>query len=336
MSSKWSKKFQYGIEVTRGTLVAATRVWTGDVFQMASDTRLQRIESDAFGARGSARRVAVQQFEFGGTLVNSHGIFQQLPFLFNCGIKGGVTGGEVTPSQGDYLWTFNPSFTAANSPNAFTGEFSFDDQEWESGYCMFKEYRISGEISQGPDPSPVKIEADFFGRKKAKSTFTAGQSLHTPTGMNAKLARLYSDSSWAGVGGTEVAAQLRAFALTLVTGVRPNHTGGADDTFTHHSEGIIGWNFGFTLESGATAQSFYDAHRAGSTLFLRFDIAGPQIGSGTNHRFRFDMSGIPEEVNPDGEDDAGLNLSSFTVSDLYDGTGAKHMALAVTTNVNAV
>ena len=336
MGSKWSKYFQYGKESTRGTLVAATRVWTGEAFVIKSDTSLGRVEDEVFGVRAASRRPNVQQNLFEGTITNNHGIFQQLPFLFLHGLKGGVTGSEVTPGQGDYLWTFDPSFTAANSPNSFTSEFDFNGQEWEAGYCMFNEYRISGEISQGPDPSPVKIEADFFGRSMAKSTKTGSLSLHTPTGMNAKLARLYMDTSWAGVGGTELASQLRSFDLTIMTGVHPNFNGSADTEFTHHSESIIGWNLGFTVESGSEAATLYDAHRAGTTKYFRLDIVGPQIGSGTNHRFRFDGSGLVTEANPDGSDDRGDNLSSFSISDLYDDTGAKLMKLAVTTDTSTI
>jgi hypothetical protein len=49
-----------------------------------------------------------------------------------------------------------------------------------------------------------------------------------------------------------------------------------------------------------------------------------------------DMSGILEEATPDDSEDRNDNLSSFTMSDLYDDTGAKHMALEVTTNTNVM
>lgn len=336
MGSKWSKYFQYGKETTRGTLVPATRVWTGEAFEINSDTRVERVPDEVWGVRAASRRATVQQYLVEGKLSNQHGIFQQLPFLFLCGLKGGVSGSEVTSAQGDYLWTFSPSFTAANSPDSFTGEWDFDGQEWEAGYCMFKEIRISGEISQGADPSPVKIEADFFGRKSSKSTKTGSLSLHTPTAMNAKLARLYMDSSWAGIGGTEMAAQLRSFELSIITGVQPNFEGSSRDDFDSHSESIIGWNLGFTVKSGTEAAALYDAHRAATPKFFRLDIVGPQIGAGTNHRFRFDGSGLLTDVSPDGSDDRNTNLSSFTVEDLYDDTGAKHMALSVTTNTSAI
>ncbi len=336
MGSKWSKYFQYGKESTRGTLVAATRVWTGEEVMVTPDTEPQRVTGEVFGVRAASRRPNVQQFQTNMTLSNQNGIFQQLPFLFLCGLKGGVTGSEVTSAQADYLWTFSPSFTAANDPDSFTGEWDLNGQEWEAGYCMFKEIRISGEISQGAAPSPVKVEADFFGRKSAKSTKTGSLSLHTPVGMNARNARLYIDTSWAGIGGTEAAAQLRSFDLTIITGAQPEDYGSAREDFDAHSESIIAWNLGFTIKSGTESAALYDALRAQTTKYFRLDIPGPQIGSGTNHRFRFDGSGLLTDASPDGSEDRNTNLSSFTVEDLYDDTGAKHMALAVTTNNNAI
>lgn len=336
MSSKWQKYFQYGVESTRGTGVAATRVWTGEAFQFTPDTRPQRVTDEVWGVRAASRRAGTQQFLMNGTLTNNFGIFQQLPLLFLCGLKGGVSASEVTSGQGDYLWTFSPSFTAANNPDSFTGEWDNNGQEWESAYCMFREIRISGEISQGAEPSPVKLEADFFGRKAAKSTKTGSLSLHSPTNMNAKLARLYIDTSWSGIGGTEATSQLKSFDLTIMTGVTPAFYGSSREDFDVHEEAIIGWNLGFTLKSGTESEALFDALRAQTTKYFRLDINGPTIGSGTSHRFRFDGSGLLTDASPDGSEDRGTNYSSYSVEDLYDDTGAKHMALSVTTNTNAV
>jgi hypothetical protein len=334
MASRFFSKVQYGKETTRGTAVAATRMWTGKALNIPSDTKADYTAED-FGLRVESRRASVQQRIYENKLLSEHGIFQQLPILFGGGLKGGVVASEVTPSQADYKWTFTPSLTAANAPDAFTIEMGNDQQEYESEYCMFTRINISGEIGQGIDPSPVKIEADFFGRQLTASTFTAALSPPAPTGMNAKLARLYIDPTWAAVGSTELANLLRSFEIEILTGVHPNFSGSGNDYFNIHSEGLIAVMATFTIETNASAIAIMAAQRAQSLAVARLDVVGPVIGSGTAHRLRLDIGGRYEEVTLNDTEDRGDDLSTFALHGLYDDTGAKLLQCEVTTTLNA-
>lgn len=331
MGSKFFNKVQYGLESTRGTAVAATNIWTGQSVPLSSDTRAEYPE-EVFGVRAASRRSSVQQKEYRGSLNSDHAIFQQMAFPLSCGLKGGVTLAEVTSGQGDYKGTFTPSLTAANSPEAATIEIVDDVQAYEIEYAMFERLHWACDISQGNDPSPVKFDADFFGRQISAVTATGSLSLPTPTGMNGKLSRLYLDTAWAGVGGTEIASLLRSWDFEIITGLHPNHTGSAYDYFTHHSEGIIAVMLSFTVESGSVAAAKYLLQRSQTFQAARLDIVGPQIGSGTNHRLRFDVGGYFEEVSLNDGDDRGDNLSSFTLKGVYNDTGAKLIQCELTTD----
>ena len=334
MGSKFLSKVQYGLESTRGTPVAATRMWTGNALTIPSDTKIVYPE-EQFGVRAASRRSAVQQKEVRFTLGSEHGIFQALRLLFETGLKGGVTWAEVTPAQGDYKGIYTPSLTAANAPKAATVEMGDGDQCYEAEYCMCERIHLSGSIGQGAEPSPVKIEADFFGRQLTATTFTAAQSPHTPTGMNSALARLYLDTAWAGVGVTELSNLIRTWDLEILTGIHPVHSGSENTYFTHYNESVIGVMLGFTVEAGAVSAAKFLLQQAQTFQAAQLDIVGPQIGSGTNHRLRVQLGGTFEEATQNESDDRGDNLSAFVLHGLYNDTGAKELVVEVTTNVDA-
>ena len=333
MSSDLFSKVQYGLEnpASHGTAVAATNIWTGKSMGVKSDTTPE-YPVENFGVRAESRRATVQQKQYSDTLVSEHAIFQQMWFPLLCALKGAVTPTEVTGGQGDYKGTFTPSLTAANSPDSATIEIIDDVQAYEVEYCMFSRLHWSATINQGNAPSPVNFEGDFFGRQISAVTATGSLSLPTPTGMNAKLSRLYMDTAWAGVGGTEIASLLRSWDLEIITGLHPNDTGSANDYFTHHSEGLISAMLSFTIEHGSVAAAKYLLQRSQTLQVARLDIVGPQIGSGTNHRLRFDVGGYLEEVNLRDSQDRNDNLSSFTLKSVYNDTGAKLLQCELTTN----
>lgn len=334
MGSEFFNRVQYGKESTRGTPVAATRLWIGQMPAIKTD-RKPVYPKEHFGVRADALRSVIHQYLYVNTLSSEHGCFQHLPVLWGCGLKGGVTATETTGGQGDYAWAFTPSLTAANSPDSLSLRMGDDVQAWISEYVMFERIRISGQVAQGADASPVNVEADFFGRQLATTTFTAGQSGPTLEPLNAKLARLYLDTSWAGVGGTELANALRTFDIEILTGVHPKFSGAATKIFNGHSEGVISVMGTFGIEGGSGANTILANQQAGSLAVARLEINGSQIGSGTSHQLRIDFSGTYEDADPISGADRGDNLSTFVLHGFYNTTGAKSIQVNMTTDINA-
>ena len=166
MGNRFFSKVQYGKETTRGTAVAATKLMLGKVPAVGSD-RKPVFPSEDVGINTPAVRSVIHQYLYQNTLSTEHGYFQQMPVLFGCGLKGGVTPTETTPSQLDYLWTQTPSLVSGvdNAQNSMTIELGDDTQAFEVEYAMIERIRISGNVAQGQDASPVSVEADFFGRQ---------------------------------------------------------------------------------------------------------------------------------------------------------------------------
>lgn len=336
MGSEFFNLTQYGKEDpgARGTPVAATRLFIGQMQPIKSD-RKPVYPVEHRGVRAESFRSVIHQYLYTNTLSTEHGCFQHLPLFLGGGVKGAVTPVEQTTDQDDYLWAFTPSMTAANNPDSFTLRMGDDNQAWISEYCMFERIRISGQVAQGAEASPVRVEADFFGRQIQEGSFTAAQSEPSLEPLNAKLARLYMDTSWAGVGNTELANLLRTFDIEILTGVHPNFAGSAAKTFNRHSEGIIAVMGTFGIEGGSDAADLFADHQANTFSVARLEINGGQIGSGDNHQLQIDFGGTFEDVTPISGAERGDNLATFVLHDYYDTVASKKLQLNLTTNINA-
>lgn len=334
MGSRFFSKVQFGKESTRGTAVAADTLLLGRVPAVNSD-RAPVFPREDVGVNAAAVRSVIHQYLYSNTLSSEHGYFQLLPVLFGCGLKGGVTATETNVGQGDYAWAFTPSLTAANSPDSLTIEMGDDVQAFEAEYAMFERIRISGQVAQGMDASPVTVEADFFARQLTPTSFTGAISLPTAEPINAKLARFYLDTSWSGVGGTEKTNILRSFDIEILTGVHPKFSGSGYKYFNTHGEGLIEVTANFTFEGNSDADAIFDLHQANTLSVARLKISGGTIGSGAAHSLSIDIGGKWESVSPLASEDRNDNLHSAVLRGHYDATGAKLLQVNVVTDVSA-
>jgi hypothetical protein len=337
MGERFFSKVLIGKEnpASQGTAVAATRLLLGKVPAVNSD-RKPTIPDEDVGIRARGVRAIVHQYLYSNTLSTEHGYFQQMPLLFSS-LKGGVTPSETTPAQGDYLWNQTPSLVAgvSNAPDSFTIELGDDVQAFEAEYAMFERIRISGQVAQGMEASPVNVEADFFSRQLTPTTFTPAIALPAAEPMNAKLSRFYLDTAWSGIGGTEKTNILRGFDIEILTGVHPKFSGSGYKYFNTHGEGLIMATANFTFEGTSVADAIFDAQQALTFQAVRLEIGGGAIGTGLNHRLRIDIGGVWESVSPLGGEDRGNNLHTATLIDYYDATGAKNLQVETVTNISA-
>jgi len=337
MGNTFFNVVQYGGEATRGTAVAADKIWGGmapNNLKIGSDIKPTFVE-EMNNVRAAGRRVAIYQHMYRNNLVTQHTTFQQLLFPLSCGLKGSVTASEQTSAQSDYLWAFTPSLTAANAPESATVELSDDVQNWEIEYCMFDKIMLSGSIDQEGGDAPVTGDFGFFGRQLTKSTKTAAIALPTGEFMNSKYSRLDLDTAWAGVGGTELTNLLRSWQIEILTGVHPDSTGGANNYFNAHKEGLISIMGTFTIEGGSAAVARLDEQRAGTFGVVELQVNGSQIGTGDTHNLTIDIGGFIESADPINSDDRSDNLSTFVIHGTYDTTGAKMLQVNLTTDTNA-
>ena len=326
---------QYGKELaaSKGTAVAATKIRVGTAPRVITDSKPEFI-TEQFNIRMESRRAHVYERLYMNTLVTPNAGFQQFILPFATGLKGNVTASEQTSAQGDWKWTFTPGLTQAagdNAPDSFTLQVGDDQQGWRIPYCMTDRISIKGKVSQDGGAAPVSLESGFFGRYIEENALTAGQALEGSAPANAKLAQLYVDSSWAGVGGTEVADGLDEFTLEILTGVHPVFRGSGANYFNRHAEGIIGYTATFVVEH-ALRDELMSSQQAGSLQVARLKLTGSQIGSGVNHSLIVDMGGAWEDVSAIDNSDRGDNLATIALRAMYDDTGAKGLQVELITN----
>jgi hypothetical protein len=329
-------KYQFGLETTRGTAVAATRILGADIKAVPKDRVWESIMY-ADGSRANANNKRNDEFLVRDSLTFPQGYFQAIPVLGQCSLDGTITPVEQTVSQGDYLWGITPSLIAANDPDTITLELGDNTQAYEIEFVMFDSLKFAWTIAQDGGSSPVSIEAGYFGRQVTPTTFTAGQSLHSGiVPMNGKLSRMYLDATWAGLGTTEQTATFRGAEVEILVGNHPKMLGSANKYFDTHGEGEIAAMATLTLEGNATADAIFDLCQAGTNRALRLEINGPQIAAGVNYRLRFDLFGYFSEVIPLGENSLGNNLHKAIFNSLRDATSSNMIDVSVITNHNTV
>lgn len=338
MGSRVFTKAQYGLESTRGTAVAATRV-----IALAPDDQRPVPMDRTWEPReyGNGRKSAQQAHVYGQKLVEdelaiSSGYYQILPAIFNCLLDGSITPAEQTPSQSDYKWDVAPSFTAANTPKTLTLEVGDDTQAYEMEHLMFKSLKLSAPIPDGQSAAPVAISAPFFARQVTATTFTSSQAVHSGLEyMNAKLTRLYLDTAWAGIGVTEQASTLRGVEVEIMTGNHPKFFGSANRYFDTYGEDKIGALLTFDLEGNSTADAIFDLMQAGTTRAVRLDFNGSQIGTGVNYLCRFDVFGRFISVEPVSKHVNGNNIHRVVFASEPDSSG-NELDIDVITNHSTV
>ncbi len=333
MGEKTYVKAQYGVEVTRGTPVVATRIWPGTV-SVPSDRTPKRTKF-MDGTRLPAHKRTIGQIHVDGiSLACDNMTFQALPILGVMALKGTATGAEVTTGQADYLWDFTPSWTATNAPKAITLEYGDDTQAYEIEYCMAKRLRFSGKMG---DDSFIKCEAELFGRQITPTTFTAAQALAGTELMLANMTKIYIDTAWAGLGGTQITGLIKEWALEMTIGTHAKFMGDGSKLMTTHGEGIIDAILTMTYEGNAAADTQFDLFQAGTERAIRISVSGSQIGTGTYHNLTLDLFGGYDAVVPLGGEDNGNNLHTAIFSINSDRQATAHaLAMKVTTSINAV
>jgi len=337
MANRFANKYQFGTETTNGTAVAADTLIVGPEINAVEPDRQPKFHDDSLGVRGRSSRVSFGNYLWNHTLSIPDGYFQILPALFSMLLKGEVSPSEQTADQDDYLWTHNPALTGSNALDSVTLELGDDTQAYEAEYVMAERLRMSGQISQSRDYSPVSLEADLFGRQLTATAFTGAIAVPTVNPIDAKLSRIYIDALFANAGTTEKTNLLRSWDLEIIGGAHPKFTGSANKYYDTHGQSYVEVMLTLMFERNANADTEWDTFRLGTEQAIRLQVdSGVAIGTGDNHTLTLDMWGAYEYVRPIDSEDRGNNIDAVLFRAMYDGTDGDLFDCAVTTNVAAI
>lgn len=195
-------KLQAGLEATRGTPVAATRIQPINGYMVENIERTKVHEQrnsfiDIYRSFQTKRSVELRGLTTSPT-------FEDLPWFLQSFVKGGVTG--VLSAVTVYTYTFTPT-VASDDLKTVTWEVGDDTQAFQVPYCLGDRLEL-----QFTADRPAVMTCDYLGQKATKQAFTGALSDRVTEDINGSQMTAQIDSTT--IGTTTVTNVLSArFAL---------------------------------------------------------------------------------------------------------------------------
>lgn len=331
MSLRIFKTARAGLEATRGTNVAPTRILYFDEGQHQQEVktiRPQQLRNSYFGWYSAAP----------GTETNSLGMsgmvsYDDLIWLGNTHIKAVAAG---TGAGSDKTWTFVPT-AATDDIKSATVQFGYSDgisatqPGVELGYVLGDELTLkwdkTGDGMVTFDSKMVTPEAAV-----QISAFTGALSDRTVQLASCNTTVVTIDS--ATIGTTTDNFWIDA-AWTLNNGFKHlytlNNTTAAQATFRPNARG---WKFeGTRYYGGAAADTEWDAYIAKTIRKIRIKTTGPVLGA-SNYSAQLDLYGVYTDMKWAEVD--GLGVQKFTLEPVFDPTASTDFSLTVVNATAAI
>lgn len=319
------RKVQFGEESNKGTLVAATVQMVGD----ATYTEEQDFYRSPYpaGVRSNVGGLGVITRKGVMVEIASDLTAEEILWPLNCGVKD-VTGVD---SSGDVTHTYAPELTTG-IPTLATATIEYIESDGstnhvarEFGYGLCSEFSIEWAFNQ-----VAKLTHKWFARASQSSTPTG--SLTAYSGRKALVSPLlsvYLDTSWSGIGGTQLSGTVRSCKLDVSTGLAPDYKldGRADLDFTKYKVGPLTAKLSMVLELDASGATQIASYRSNSGLFIRLKQLGDTVVAAqrmvqVDGSYRFVS---PPQIAPDGDQ----TLVTLDLESYYDVTGTKALEFAV-------
>lgn len=274
---------QAGKEATRGTGVAATRKMYNTMEPQITKELQEFI--DRSGTFHGLRRPAYQRMNLGFSM-NELLTFEDLAFLLQYGIKGGVTGVTDAGTPPAYTYTFVPSMTA-DDISALTLEWNFSGIPLKSTQVMLNTWTIN----IVPDSNGGwMMEGSWLGRDVAGTTFTPAIPERTTEVISAPGTKLYIDD--ATLGSTQRLNSFIRASVTYNQNLAFLYFGEHTDTAAADLvlRGLARWDAEIELNYDSDAERL--KYMQGAERFIRLQSEGTIIHTTVRKRARIDLNGF--------------------------------------------
>jgi hypothetical protein len=303
----------FGKETTRGTPVAPTRQFYGEGTGVLGVERGQNFhEGENTGRRYRTRRVTQTTEDINLKFRTVSGVGYDDLVIPGSQLAGGKTG---VGGAADKTWTFTPSATAANNPEAYSIDIGDDIQNWRCQYAMMRSFKLSAAVGD-----LTNLEFDMFAQRAIK-TAKATPAINAAIKIPGDLWTIKFAANIAGLGAAPVQTNfLVDWDLEVQTGLRNPHYMDGNLYFGQHVETDIAWTLNMTVESTALAVSeFYDKAVADTMDFIRLKAQGPVLG-GSFYSAQIDFPVLYEEPEIITAERDGINLWKVTAHGADDTT----------------
>lgn len=330
------RKLQIGMESTKGTLVAATRVLPGN-HHLSENIDFYRSPNPR-GVRATVGGAGVITRKGCEISFDTELTAEEILWFLLTGIKGGVAG---VNASSDYTWTFTPQLTTGvPTLDAATVEFLLGDgvtnhYYGEAGYAMTQSFKIDWSMDNATDP--VKLSAKMFARARQTDTPTGALTVYsTREPLVPALSKHYLDTSWAGLGGTQLTGIIRSGSIEVATGIMPDYTadGRSDKDLVKHRVGLLSARQSLVMEFDSVGASRFANYRANDIVYIRNQFLGSTVA--VNPRKVQVDGGYRFADTPSFSESGEQVLMSANLEAVYDETSAKILEFVVLNGLSAV
>jgi hypothetical protein len=323
------RRFQAGIETTRGTPTEATRVLRGSV--KLTEQRTTYRPEYPFGARATTGGVGVIVQQATQVEVDTDLTPEEVLWPLLCGLRGSVTPTGTTPK----IWTFEPSLGSADEATINTMTIEYADTDGGANqYLVGASYVVATKISISVQPGEVaKLKWSGIGRARQAITPTPGLSGYSPRSLlPGSLWSVTWDSSWAALGTTTLSTTIRSAEIEIETGWDADYLLDARPTLDYSAlkPGLVKATAKLSLEVNAVAAGRITAWRSNSPAFVR--LAG---AADANHSVQIDLSARLGDDLSIGED-GDVVTCDLTLEGVLDTTSGKMLSIVCKNDLAAV
>lgn len=326
---------QMGIESVKGTLVAATRKIVGD-FTGKEETDFYRANypRQYRATPGGAGTVIQKRF---GIEVSADLSAEQVLWPLMTGIRGAVTptGGGTAKT---WVWTPQLSTSVITLDTATVelahGDGTTNHYYAEAGYMFTTGFKISSAFGSVP-----KLSWTMAGRARQTDTITGALSAYSSLEeLTHPLLTVYQDTTWAGLGGSQLTNIIRSVDFDCMTGLTPDYTadGRTDKDMTKHSVGSLGAKLNIVAELDANGlASSWTLYRSNSLTYIRLKWTGSAISGGGNKTVQIDGAyrfASPPPDSLDGEQ----RLVALQLEAVEDDTSSKILEFTAINTLSAI
>ncbi len=332
---------QIGKEITRGTGVAATRRILTKSASFRIIEELENMEGEMHGLLVRSVVAPVLTHKQTELEIVTDLDFEQILFPLLSGVRGGVVPTQEGGAGPAELWTFTPAVAADPLIDTYTLEYAERSMEaspveigLESQYGFVTAFNI-----QGGEEGVPQISYSIVARGAGMAASTASIALPTRTHVGNLKWTVFIDSTWAGLGTTQVSAQVFNLNFGFSDFVAParylDGRGNLDFSTYEFRAGRVGdLSFDIVIDPSGQIATEDSLKGDGTMRFVRIEILGPAFAApdaGFNHRIRIDGAyyHAGDSMVERGGEREGQSMTSMHLLSTYDPTQAQDLKFSV-------
>ena len=259
---------------TPGTIVVSSTRWRG--MGMIQDTLTQVFPEEAAGNLGGSNLQYISSY--GGEVeLTQDATFEQLPYVFTCGITALKSGVQDGGGSG-YVYAYPFATTSVTDVNTLTIVGGDNIARESLGYCFVPNFSISGNGGEA-----LMLTSTWRGQQVAPYATADTSTIPSVEQIIFSLGKIYIDDDTGTIGSTVKSQTLLGMTLNVTTGWQEVHTADGARTFSFIKQAAPEIMLDVTFEHNASAVAEIAAWRAGSPRLIKLLFEGSALSTGATY-----------------------------------------------------